>query len=302
MFDTASKEQKEAAAGIMSLFSLIGDTSQEQFSKPPKVKRPQTKQELLLKEKHLLGFFLTGHPLDAYRDILRRLSCVPMEQIEGMAHDTVFRTAFIIDTVQTRVSSKSQKKFAILVISDGIERFELPIWPEMFEEKGHLLKENQPVYAVLQVDKKEEGLKLSCRWFDDLAAADESMIDACDQAFDKAKHQASRQAYLKTTKTNTAKDAKTTKLEQVENTKKLAPAKADSPMIFRINATDARLSHILKLKTIMAEHRGSNPVQIDFLHGAHIVASLHIDSQWGVVPSQQLTDAVSAVLSQCGVS
>lgn len=297
MFETASKEQKEAAAGIMSLFSLIGDTSEEQFSKPPKVKRQQTKQELLLKEKQLLGFFLTGHPLDAYRDILRRLSCVPMEQIESMGHDTVFRTAFIIDTVQVRVSSKSQKKFAILTISDGIERFELPVWPELFEEKGHLLKENQPIYAVLQVENKEGETKLSCKWFDDLTAANESMVDACDQAFDKAKHQVARMAYNKSTynKANEGKEGKP-KVKQVEEPKQQQPAKA-GPFILRVNVATTRLSHVLKLKSLLGEHRGSVPVQIEFMHADQPLAALHIDSQWGVVPSPQLSAAVHSLFS-----
>lgn len=293
MFETAAREQKDAAAGVMSLFSLIGDISQEQFSKPPQVKRHQSKQELLLKEKHLLGFFLTGHPLDAYRDILKRLSCVSMEEVEGMPHDTVFRTAFIIDTVQIRVSSKTQKKFAILVISDGIERFELPIWPEMFEEKGHLLKENQPIYAVLQVEK-DGDLKLACRWFDDLAAADEAMIDACDQAFDKAKHQVARLAFGKAA--GKAKETKTTS-QKMEDKKKLTVSKPQGPFVLRINIANARLSHILKMKAIMAEHRGTVPVQIDFLHADKPVASLHIDSQWGVIPSQQLTEAINNVFN-----
>ena len=57
------------------------------------------------------------------------------------------------------IASKSQKKFAILMISDGIERQELPVWSDLYEEKSHLLKENQLLYAVLQVDKKEEELQ-----------------------------------------------------------------------------------------------------------------------------------------------
>lgn len=35
-------------------------------------------------------------------------------------------------------------------ISDGMETYELPIWPDLYEEKGGLLEENQLLYAVLR--------------------------------------------------------------------------------------------------------------------------------------------------------
>ena len=68
--------------------------------------------------------------MDEYKHILQRLSCVPLSHIDQMDHDMVFRSAFIVESVQIRIASKSQKKFAILTISDGMERQELPIWAE----------------------------------------------------------------------------------------------------------------------------------------------------------------------------
>ncbi len=66
------------------------------------------------------------------------------------------------------------------------------------EEKSHLLMENQLLYAVLQIDRKEDALHYTCRWLDDLTRADESMIEACDRAHEKAKQQAARFTQAKT--------------------------------------------------------------------------------------------------------
>ncbi len=132
--------------------------------KPPEVKHPTSRQEILRKEKALAWFFSHRPSMDEYKEILQRLSCIPLRRVEQMEHDTVFRSAFIVESVQIRIASKSQKKFAILMISDGIERQELPIWADLYEEKSHLLKENQLLYAVFQMDKKGEELRLSCRW------------------------------------------------------------------------------------------------------------------------------------------
>src|SRR3984957_468214 len=192
MYEVALKDQKEAAAGVRTFFSLMGDESEKRFARPPKTLQLTSKSDVLKKEKELLGFFLTGHPMDAYRPILKRLSCIPLCELENLDHNSVVRAAFIVETVQTRISQKTQKKFAILNISDGMETYELPIWADLFEEKNSLLEENQLLYAVLQVDRREEMLRISCRWLADLTQVNEEVIAACDKAYDRAKLQSTR--------------------------------------------------------------------------------------------------------------
>lgn len=289
MYETAAKEQAEQAMGILSLFAKIESPSEGRFSNPPQVKNVRSKLDSLLKEKELLGFFLTGHPLDSYRKILHRLSCVPLSSLEEMDHDTVFRAAFIVESVQVRLSSKTQKKFAILMINDGMESYELPIWSDLYEEKNALLKDNQLLYAVLQVDKKEEVPRFSCRWLDDLTRADEAMIEDCDRAFDKAKMFISRQSKFAKTK-----EAKKDKMK-VE-----PPVKKPKSISIKFDADTGRLSHIMKLKQLFTQHRGEFPVKIEFVSEEHSIASVHIESPWGVTISPQLKEALkelSAILS-----
>ncbi|NGX41828.1 MAG: DNA polymerase III subunit alpha [Chlamydiae bacterium] len=273
MFETAAKEKKEAEVGVMSLFSLTGDTSEKHFSTPPQVKITTTKEEILLKEKELLGFFLTGHPMDRYMELLRRMSCVPLRRVEPMDHDTVFRSAFLVESVAVRFSSKTQRKFAILMISDGIESFELPIWSDLFEEKHALIRENQLLYAVLIVDKSEGATRLSCRWLDDLTKATEAMIQECDRAYDRAKHLVARGGRSKKKFTPKGKT-----VQKAQAPKPQAPKK----LLLSLDADKAKLSDILKLKKIFGEHRGESVVQLDFTLEGQSIAALHIDAPWGV--------------------
>lgn len=273
IYETVAKEQKEDALGIISLFSLMGENNESRFQNPPEVKQKRSKQEILRKEKELLGFFLTGHPMDEYKGILQRLSCIPLRRIEQMDHDAVFRSAFIVETVQIRMSAKMQKKFAILTISDGIARHELPIWSELYEERSSLLRENQLLYAVLQVDKRSEELRLNCRWLDDLTQANEEMILACDQAYDKAKHQAARFSQMKALAAE----------KQKANPQPKEEVKPMKPLLIKVDANRTRLSQIMKLKSHLAEHRGSHPVQIQFHAQSRHLATLHIESKFGVV-------------------
>jgi DNA polymerase-3 subunit alpha len=280
MYETAAKEQKEASAGIMSLFSLMEDSSETHFAKPPSVNVSRSKQEILLREKELLGFFLTGHPLDAYRDLLKKLSCISLSQSETMSHDTVFRAAFIVESVQIRIAAKTQKKFAILTIGDGMESYELPIWSDLYEEKATLLKENNLLYAVIQIDKKEEETRYTCRWLDDLTQANQSMIDACDMAFDRARSQV---------KFAQSKNQSKKMQENKKNTAPLLPsAHHASSLCIKVDADHIRLSEILTLKELFIRHKGTVPVRLDFRAADRLIAVLHIESRWGVQLNQEL--------------
>ena len=156
------------------------------------MKKKTTKNQLLANEKELLGFYVTGHPMDDYKSILKKLSCLPFSKIHNLDDNTVFRTAFIINTVRIRVAAKTQKKFAILEISDGIEKFELSIWSDLYEEKSYLLIENQLLYAVLLKEDRNGEIRLSGKCLEDLTQINSQIIKLCDQTYDKAKWQLSK--------------------------------------------------------------------------------------------------------------
>lgn len=288
LYEQASADQKEAKQGYLSLFSLMDAPQASTKKTAPPVLNPRPKELLLFKEKELLGFFLTGHPMDAYQEVLERLSCASLSAALELPHDAVFRTAFLIESVQVRISAKTQKKFAILMISDGYVSMELPIWSDLYEEKSALLKENQLIYAVLQIDKREEeATKISCRWFDDLTIASEEMMQQCDLAFDKAKQQVKRMQFAKT---NAAAKPKTAEVEKPEPPQK--------PHSIKLDLEKVRLSHLVKLKELFEDHRGSTPLHLSFFQSGHPFAELQIDKPWGIKVTSDFEKQLTAFLEK----
>lgn len=288
MYDTALKEQKESQSGVMTFFDLMGATSEAKFSLQPAVKKPTSRQNLLLKEKELLGFFLTGHPLDDYQSYIQRLSCVNFEALDNFSHDTVFRAAVIIESVQLRLAAKTQKKFAILRISDGIESHELPIWSDLYEQKGELLVENQPLYVVLQVDKREENIRLACKWLDDLSKVDEAMIEACDKAYDKAKYQTSKPYLPKNPNP---------KQENNKAGSSMTPstAKTIKKCVIKLDIQKYRHSVTLGLKKMFRSYPGNTPVELNFFAGNNELANLQIEAAAGVNVTAQFKEELSNI-------
>jgi DNA polymerase-3 subunit alpha len=314
MHEAAVIGQKENAAGILDLFGGFGGESAiKRFNSPPEVVAPQSEHARLLTERELLGFFLTGHPMDQYQSILQRLSCAPLHQFHELGNNAIVRAAFILENVQVRYSSKNMKKFALTTISDGSgESFELPIWSNLYEESSALIQDNQLVYAVLQLEQRdeEEGIKLSCRWIADLTTVNDQMIQACDEAYDRAKKQVEqRQAYppsgtgQKKAIAKEEKDPAIGKGEQKKVEKQVQEQKnekAKELLQLKIDADRIKYSQILALGELFAAHAGNTAIEMHFFKSSQegifeeMVGMVEIEAAWGVTLEQPLLDELKS--------
>ncbi|MBX9922568.1 MAG: DNA polymerase III subunit alpha [Rhabdochlamydiaceae bacterium] len=287
MYGVASKEQKEEAQGVLDFFSLMGEKKGAQFEHPPKVHKFSTKQQILKREYELLGFYLKEHPLDEFRHLFPKLSCCPLSELSNLDKLAICRIAFIIEDVSIKISAKTQKKFAILTIRDGLESYELPVWADLYEQHQTLLVETQLIYAVLQVEQTAEGIKLQAKWLADLTKVDETMLFACDAAYDKAK--------------SMLKMAELREKAQANEKAKKASVKEEKPLMqtYRIvlNMDHARMSHILALKQIFRMHAGDLPVQMEFFSQNTRIGSLEIRAEWGIQSSKEIEALIKKIIS-----
>jgi len=275
MYDETAQSQKEEQRGVISIFSLI-EQSDTHFLTPPPVLSPTPQMQLLQREKELLGFYLTGHPMDNYRRQIDLLSCVPFKEFENLPDGSYIRVAFIVESVKIKVSAKSQRKFAILIISNGIERYELPIWSDLYDEKGVLLRENQLLFGILQIGKQDESLHLQARFLDDLTKVDENMIKTTSDLYDR----------LKGTKyQRKSSDAKK---------KIIKPESREMPqqLLIHLDADQLHFSHVLALKELFRSHPGKSPIEIHFKGAQSKPAMLRIEASWGVKPDNAFKEKI----------
>ena len=70
--DSISQEKKNSLAGQMSLFDLVSEEDKKEFE----IRMPDVeefgKEELLGYEKEVLGIYLSGHPLENYREMMEK--------------------------------------------------------------------------------------------------------------------------------------------------------------------------------------------------------------------------------------
>ncbi len=279
-YEEASIAQKDKAKGVMNLFSLIEEEKEQIIE--PEVLNKSTTLQILQKEKELLGFYLTGHPMDKYQNIMQRLSCVPLTEFENLKEGSLCRAAFVVEDVKVKISIKSQRKFAIIVISDGMGNFELPIWPDLYEKKSELLVENQLLYAILQIEKNGLDVKLNCRWLDNLTEANDEMIKQCDEIYDKLKDQSKNFDFKKK---NGSFSSKKEKKEEY------------SLLKIKVDAEKTNLSNILNLKQFFRENLGTTKIILEFLSKGKNVGFIEVDSTWGIKYNENMKNYLNKILS-----
>ena len=270
IYTEVQKNQKEKEKGILNFVTMM-ENDDEKFSTPPKVLEKSTENEMLRKEKELLGFYLTSHPMNNYKKIINKIRCVSLKELEEKDHDCFCRLAFIVDDIKTKIAAKSQKKFAILTISDGLEKFELPIWPEHFEKHQEILEENKLYFAVVQVDKKEGSMRLHLHFLEELEKVNETVIHTSEKAIEIAKKQ----------------------LMHIRNRKKYIASSNNSQTVLKImlkiDVEKAKLSDILSLKYLFRQNAGKTPVDIFFYSKDKKLAKLFIDTKWGINYSENFS-------------
>lgn len=277
IFERTSLMQKEASAGVMDFFEQAVDEEHDPFAEMKNQGPAPDKRMMLMKEKELLGFFLTDHPMNAYRVLMKKLGCQSFDVFEKLEDKSVIRAAFIVEGVRVRISAKTQKKFAILVISDGVEHMDLPVWANMYHEKAELCEDNKLLFAFFQVDKSEGMVRLRCRDLWDLETIDDSCMQEIDTRFDKLKQMVARET-----------------LRPIRDKKKEIKEKGESMLKLTLPIDNLKFTQILKLKETLENHGGTSLVTINFTQQQASISKLKIDPSKGV----ELSDELKAALKE----
>ncbi len=148
--------------------SLFGDVMVEEVSQPTLGKcEPWSKLEALTKEKEVIGFYISGHPLDDFRFELKNFCNTRVEQIssnEGLkalrGRDVAF--AGIITSVNHRMS-KTGKPFGSFTIEDLSGSMEIALFGEDYGKLKQFMEQESLVFIKAKIQNRfrsEEDFEL----------------------------------------------------------------------------------------------------------------------------------------------
>ena len=120
--------------------------------------------ELLKMEKEVSGLYLSGHPLDAYREKIEKISTCTIAQLQGEnARDFDNQTVTLVCTVVKNkiMTTKSNTLMAFTTIEDLTGTMELLVFPRVLTSCRAYLQENAVVVTTGRASVKEdEGTRL----------------------------------------------------------------------------------------------------------------------------------------------
>jgi DNA polymerase-3 subunit alpha len=152
----AAASQKDRASGQVSLF----DDMPPPASKPASHRViPWTEHEKMSYEKELLGFYVTGHPLDAYAAVLRDGKYQTITSLNELADRASFKIAGAIVQVDKKFTKKEGKPFAVVFLEDLTATLEVVLWNEVYTTVAEALVLGRVLAVTGTLDKRDDSLR-----------------------------------------------------------------------------------------------------------------------------------------------
>ncbi|HEY1710648.1 MAG TPA: DNA polymerase III subunit alpha [Rhizomicrobium sp.] len=169
LLNDAARSARERESGQVSLFGDAADGNEE-------IRLPAIADwlahERLTEEFGAVGFYLSGHPLDAYTSSLKRLGAVTFASLTEDRRRSGFRAQLagtIIKKHERR--GRNDQNYAFVSFSDPTGMFEVMIFPEVLAASRPLLESGRSVLITVNVDTDGDELKLRALAIADLDAA-----------------------------------------------------------------------------------------------------------------------------------
>jgi DNA polymerase-3 subunit alpha len=116
--------------------------------------------QCLAYEKELLGFYVTGHPLNPYAEILEKYSLTNTAKLAQMQSRTLTRLGGMISAVQNGVSKRSGKSYALVTLEDLSGSVQLLCMNENYDKYRELLAPGKPIMVVGEVNTGDDKPKI----------------------------------------------------------------------------------------------------------------------------------------------
>ena len=162
--DAIAQSRRKNIEGQMDLFGMGNDAVQDTQIALPDIPEV-SKRELLSMEKETTGLYLSGHPMDEYRELAQKASAASIRRIiddlsgenaspaykDGMT----VRLACVITAVRLK-STKNGSMMAYVTVEDESASIELVVFPRSLQQCGAYLTEDSAVLLTGRIDARED--------------------------------------------------------------------------------------------------------------------------------------------------
>ena len=224
--DSIAQEKKNSFAGQMSLFDLVSDEEKKEYEiRMPDVEE-YDKEMILAFEKDVLGIYLSGHPLERYRNIMEKMisaKTTDFQPDEESGIPKVYDGQKVIIggmiTEKTIKYTRNNKVMAFLTVEDLLGTVEIVVFPRDYEKWQSMLNEDARVFVQGRVNAEDD--KPSKLILEKVRAFEDMPQELWIQFKDKAEYAEKEQELLETLKGYSGVSAVVIYLKDVNAMKRL---------------------------------------------------------------------------------
>lgn len=167
--DRASIRQKERARGQTSFLEILEGTKKTGYL-PDMEEWPENK--LLTFEKEALGFYISGHPLARFSQILEKYTTTTTAKLGELANGSEVTLGGIITTLRL-ITTRNGKRMAFAGLEDLKGRVEVIVFPDVYKQEVALVRKETMLIVKGRVDRSGEIAKVIASQLLPMEAAEE---------------------------------------------------------------------------------------------------------------------------------
>lgn len=157
----STQRDKESGQGDMfSMFSSVAATSSsptdDAFPADIAAVEEWPEQDLLAYEKAVLGFYVSGHPLDRFKEVIRRSGTTSIENLESRDERHPVTLGGIINSIRVRPFKSGNGRMAIMLVEDATGSIEMIAMGDVFDKHEELLTSGQPMLLTGNLRKSSD--------------------------------------------------------------------------------------------------------------------------------------------------
>jgi len=127
---------------------------------------PASSHDKLSWEKELLGLYVSGHPLRAFRNVLKS-RCLPIAQVPEVTVGKLVKVGGVVSSIK-KIITKTGKPMLFMKLEDETQRIEVVVFPSAIERNPTIFQENKVVFVAGRVDARDGTPKIICNEIEEL--------------------------------------------------------------------------------------------------------------------------------------
>ena len=176
---TAANNARDKAAGQHSFMDMLAEPAPATRTPPLHVQPPTlnataaavaaaaaadfSSAERLIFEKELLGFYVSGHPMNVYSGVSEALDTFAVDDLLKQGDRIEFRLAGIASNIVKRLSKKDNRPWAAFTLATKNASVALNLFADGYAAYGAILAENVPILVLGNIITGTEGPRINVK-------------------------------------------------------------------------------------------------------------------------------------------